>query len=185
MHGNLQSVPMPIYRGPFGSANCQHAHREGGCWQCKLSFHVSHKDGKNQTQTPLNASPDTLQRSIQQNQFPGGPCSYCSSSHFRVLSILLTDMIAKWCKISLLILRRSCVSVCPNKLKALSTWHAERGRRTKSRATDDKIGESAAFTSHQATLAEVVSGSGDGAGNAMYHSYSVGNLMDVFAHFNV
>ena len=37
------------------------------------------------------------------------------------LSILLTYMIAKWRNVSLLILRRSCVRMCPKKLKALST----------------------------------------------------------------
>ena len=88
---------------------------------------------------------------------------YSSLSHFRFLSILLTYMIAKWRNVSLLILRRSCVRMCPNKLKALSTWHADRGWRTKNTAIDDKIGKSGAFTSHQATLAEVVSGSGDGS----------------------
>ena len=48
-------------------------------------------------------------------------CFYCSSSDFRFLSILLTYMIAKWRNVSLLILRRPCVRMCPNKLKALST----------------------------------------------------------------
>ena len=48
-------------------------------------------------------------------------CFYSSSSYFRFLSTLLTYMIAKWRNVSLLILRRSCVRMCPNKLKALST----------------------------------------------------------------
>ena len=39
----------------------------------------------------------------------------------RFLSILLTYMIAKCRSVSLLILRRSCVKMCPNKLKTLST----------------------------------------------------------------
>ena len=40
----------------------------------------------------------------------------------------------------LLYIIRSYVRMCPNKLKALSTWHADRGRRTKKTAIDDKIG---------------------------------------------
>ena len=44
---------------------------------------------------------------------------------FRFLSILLTYMIAKWRNVSLLILRQSCVRMCPNKLKVVSIWHAE------------------------------------------------------------
>ena len=43
----------------------------------------------------------------------------------------IDNMIANCRNVSLLILRRSCVRMCPNKLKALSTWHADRGQRTK------------------------------------------------------
>ena len=52
--------------------------------------------------------------------FHGWSCCSPSSSYFRFLSILLTYMIAKCRNISLLILRRSCVGMCPNKLKVLS-----------------------------------------------------------------
>ena len=55
--------------------------------------------------------------------FLGWSCCYSSSSHFRFLSVLLTCMIAKWRNVSLLILRCSCVRMCPNKLNALSIWH--------------------------------------------------------------
>ena len=33
----VQSVPMPIYGGLFGSAKCSHAHIWGAFWQCKVS----------------------------------------------------------------------------------------------------------------------------------------------------
>ena len=33
----VQSVPMPIYWGLFGSAKCPHAHILGAFWQCKVS----------------------------------------------------------------------------------------------------------------------------------------------------
>ena len=45
-------------------------------------------------------------------------CCYSSCSHFRPLSILLTHTIAQWRNVSVLIFRRSCVGMCPNKLKA-------------------------------------------------------------------
>ena len=53
------------------------------------------------------------------------------------LSILLTYMIAKWRNVSLLILRRSCVRMCPRPLD-MACRPTAAGQKT--RAIDDKIG---------------------------------------------
>ena len=82
-------------------------------------FSKSYKNGKTRTKhkgmhllTPCKDEHNTT--------FHGWSCCYSSSSNFCFLSILLT-CIAKCRNVSLLILRRSCVRMCPNKLKALST----------------------------------------------------------------
>ena len=46
-------------------------------------------------------------------------------------------------------------------------------------AMEDTIGKSVAFTSHHATLAEVVCGSGDGAGKTMYRSHSMRGILGI------
>ena len=108
-------------------------------------------------------------------------CQHCSIKSqlgvflllLRRFSFLVNFIDIHHCQMAQRLIAHIRTVMCPNKLKANSTRRLERGLRTKKAAMEDRIGNSAAFTSHQATLAGGVSGRGDGAGKAIYRSHSV------------
>ena len=113
------SRPCPVHKHQRSPTGLRHAaacsgmlQAVGGAWP---SFPKAAKVAKTRPkQKGTHVLTHVLNTAVS---FHGAFC-YSSSTHFRLLSILLTHMIAKRRSVSMLVLRRSCVRMCPNKLRA-------------------------------------------------------------------